>query len=1220
MTNGFRKSPPAASVWWAVLFVLLVSRADAQDLLISELVAWNQAGLEDEDGEAHDWIEIFNAGEEPVNLLGYKLTDDVENLAKWEFPDLEIRSGQFLVVFASGKDRRDPAGNLHTNFQLERDGELLILLSPDGQNVLSGYNPYPEQLAGVSYGLATDSTFFTVLGQGSPVRVHVPGDDGLGRDWIGPDFDDSGWRAGTFGVGLEGSRQETYTPLIGTDVEADMDDINATCYVRTTFDVEDPSVIDVMTLRMKYDDGFVAYVNGVRVASANGLPDDQLSWNSTADGSNRDTSAVVFEDFDITQHSGALRAGANVLAIHGLNLSMSSNDFLILAEMKLVDVGEVQRTTSLYFVEPTPGGPNGEGFPEVAPRPGFSHDSGAFSAAQEISLTTDLEGATIRYTTNGDVPGETSTAYTAPIALNGSMKLTARTFHPERLPSTPESRVYATLAANAQDFSSNIPLLIVNTLGRQIGSNCDGPYTPGFLMVLEPEEGGRVRITDEASFADRAGFRRRGSSTCGRQKFSFNIEIQDDEGDDRNVSLLGFPPESDWVMYGPYNFDRALMRNPIAYFMSREVGEWAPRTRFVECFYHRANGPISMSSYFGVYVFMEKVKRAADRVDVARLDDADRALPEVSGGYIMKIDRQGAGEISVNAGGFNLVMNYPKRPNSQQRSYLTNFVNQMRASLSPTTIIERDGEFVDVQSWIDHHILMTFPKNVDAFRLSGYMHKDRDGPMEMGPCWDYDRSMGSTDGRDVNPLAWANTGGDGGTSYFAFGWYGPLFRNRPPYGNDPWAAAYRDRWRVLRQGPLSTENIIGRLDSWAEELEEAAARNFSRWPGSRPRSVFGGGFMGEVRHLQDWLRRRVEWIDGEFVETPSINPPGGNHEPGVEVVLGLDAPSEGIYYTLDDSDPRGGNRPSPAAILYEAPFTIDTNTRVKVRAHYGGALWSGLAQETYITRVPAVTISELHYHPLDPTPEEDPDDQYSTSNMEFIELKNVGTEPVDLTAMRFSRGLLFDFADDSSILALQPGEVVVLVNDLDAFRARYGENSRVAGEFGGSLSDRSERLTMEGALDIEIVSIMYRDAWHTETDGGGPSLENVDPYGPADGLEDAARWRASEVIHGTPGVDPFDEPGGLRRKGDINDDGELNVTDAVLILGFLFGGGQGSLPCGDGTLESAGNVALLNVDGAGGVDVTDAIHILSFLFQGGPAGEIGSDCVRISGCDDGCAQ
>jgi len=94
----------------------------------------------------------------------------------------------------------------------------------------------------------------------------------------------------------------------------------------------------------------------------------------------------------------------------------------------------------------------------------------------------------------------------------------------------------------------------------------------------------------------------------------------------------------------------------------------------------------------------------------------------------------------------------------------------------------------------------------------------------------------------------------------------------------------------------------------------------------------------------------------------------------------------------------------------------------------------------------------------------------------------------------------------------------------------------------------------------------------------------------------------------------------LRRKGDINGDGELNVTDPVLILRYLFGGGQGSLPCGDGTLESAGNVALLNVDGAGGVDVTDAIHMLGFLFQGGPAGEIEGDCVRISGCDDGCAQ
>src|SRR5262245_60860694 len=88
--------------------------ANAQ-VVISEFMAANTGALLDEDGESSDWIELFNSSTTPTNLSGWRLTDDVENLSKWTFPTTNLGPGQFLVVFASGKNRAVAGARLHTN-------------------------------------------------------------------------------------------------------------------------------------------------------------------------------------------------------------------------------------------------------------------------------------------------------------------------------------------------------------------------------------------------------------------------------------------------------------------------------------------------------------------------------------------------------------------------------------------------------------------------------------------------------------------------------------------------------------------------------------------------------------------------------------------------------------------------------------------------------------------------------------------------------------------------------------------------------------------------------------------------------------------------------------------------------------------------------------------------------------------------------------------------
>src|SRR2546427_683181 len=106
-----------------------VTRAEPS---ITEFMASNSATLADEDGDHPDWIEIHNPDATPVNLNGWFLTDTDKNKKKWPFPSVSLAANAYLVVFASGKDRRDPAHPLHTNFSLDADGEYLALVRPDG--------------------------------------------------------------------------------------------------------------------------------------------------------------------------------------------------------------------------------------------------------------------------------------------------------------------------------------------------------------------------------------------------------------------------------------------------------------------------------------------------------------------------------------------------------------------------------------------------------------------------------------------------------------------------------------------------------------------------------------------------------------------------------------------------------------------------------------------------------------------------------------------------------------------------------------------------------------------------------------------------------------------------------------------------------------------------------------------------------------------------------
>lgn len=417
MTTASSLSPFFFVVLTIISFALSNAHAETlTDARISEFVANNNDGIVDADSDREDWIEIWNTSGVAGDLGGWYLTDDPINLTKWELPATEMTSGGYLVVFASGKDRAIAANELHTNFRLQSAaGGYLALVKPDGITIASVFANYPEQSADIAYGLGTEAeTPVTFFSAGAQAKWHVP--TGPVTDWEKTDFDDSAWNEGASGFGFD-TPSGDYLPLLGAggNVGAEMEDKNATVYIRIPFEVTDPTGLSNLSMLLKWEDGFVAYLNGTEFHRESAPAD--LMWNSNSTDGHRDEDAAK-TFFGYPVNAGGLVAGTNVLAIQGLNHTSGSSDVLFVPEL----LGTFKDTNNLvvgYFTSPSPGDENGIRYDGIVGDTNFSVDRGIFDTAFDLAITTTTGGSEIRYTTDGTQPSENSgQIYTGPIPIS----------------------------------------------------------------------------------------------------------------------------------------------------------------------------------------------------------------------------------------------------------------------------------------------------------------------------------------------------------------------------------------------------------------------------------------------------------------------------------------------------------------------------------------------------------------------------------------------------------------------------------------------------------------------------------------------------------------------------------------------------------------------------------------------------------------------------------
>lgn len=421
---------------------------DASLLRLTEVMASNDNTLADFQGDSSDWVEIYNPSAQTVDLSGLYLTDRSSNPTKWQFPpNVSIGPGGYLVVFASNKNMVAPNGELHTSFALSADGEYLGLVAADGVTVIDAFAPgFPAQEEDVSYGVTMSTLQETLVAEGDIARAWAPTSGVYDATWTNVGFNDSVFNiVGATGFGYESSPNPN--PNYANEYNTPVPVGTTSLYVRVPFEVESLSGIERLTLRMKYDDGFVAYLNGVEVASANAPA--SRAWNSTATTFHDDFDAISFQEFDVSGWIPLLLNGENVLAIHAMNFSVGSSDFLITPELVVSQSTIVSPEELGYFDVPTPGYGNGKGVAGFAAGPTFSVPHGFYTLPRLVELASATPGSVIVYTTDGSTPrvGSNLTptngvAYSGPILVSGTTTIRAVTFKQDFRPSYVQSASY----------------------------------------------------------------------------------------------------------------------------------------------------------------------------------------------------------------------------------------------------------------------------------------------------------------------------------------------------------------------------------------------------------------------------------------------------------------------------------------------------------------------------------------------------------------------------------------------------------------------------------------------------------------------------------------------------------------------------------------------------------------------------------------------------------
>lgn len=950
-------------------------------------MALNDTTLADEDGDFTDWIELFNASDVPLNLKNWSLTDDKLNPAKWIFPEITLQSKEYILIYASSKDRSDPSKPLHTNFSLKGSGEYLALIQPNGIPV-SEFSPFPSQQNDFSYGY--------YLNAYTEFSAPTPGKDNsqsMGILLPEPVFS---IKHGIFNAPFQ---LEITNPFSGTSI-----------YYTTDGSIPSKTNGNLFSSKIP-----VSSTSVIRAVTVNNNSQSRVA-----------TQSYFFPDNIIRQGNKP----AGYPAVWGPYTAISGT---AIADYEMDQ--------------------------DLLTDPAY--------AASVIKSFTDIPVLSV-VTNKDNLFSLDEDSVTGGIYIYTGAPITDFTYTAGRGWERPVSLEYF---SNDSSFQVNCGIRIQGGHGRRPEKS----PKHSFILVFDRK--------------------------YGPSKLEYPLLGANSSEIFENVILRASFGNS-WVHHDNAQRIKATYQEDVwTKDTQRAIGHPVGNARYMHLF---ING-----LYWGMYTASERMdKEFAETYLGGDEDDYDviKDYSEVADGYINAWNKM----MTMANAGLESTENYYR-------------IQGKSADGSPDYSVE---SLVDVVNLADYMLINFFGANSDWDHHNWAAMRSRVNPGKgfKFMCWDSEMMFGSVTG---NVLSENNNNCPSRV-------YQQLIKNaefKRLFSN-------RIQMHCFNGGVLTPEAALARWQGKKALLENVVMAEAARW-GDYRRDVHRYQTAGPFElYKKDthWMvqenfiintyfpQRTANFISqlrtaGLFpsLDAPSLYINGKIPDKKIASVndkLTMTTTKGTIYYSTNGADPVDwssgtGTVNTKIAKVYSQVVSISQSAHVVARSFFNGQ-WS--AATSHFFTVPEnyqhIKITEIHYHPSEET-------GIDNGAFEFIELKNTGTSPLDISGMKFTRGIEFIFPSETQ---LNPGAFVVLGSNSSQFLSRY--KFRPFDEFKGKLENAGERVTLVSPLGETVADFAYGTSgdWPTTPDGQGFSLVPL-LYNPTGNQSNAADWRASYKPGGSPGAD-----------------------------------------------------------------------------------------------------
>lgn len=1082
-----------------LVFAAFAALPAAAQLLLNEVCSANQAVIADEDNDYEDFVEVVNAGDEPINLSEFYLTDDYNEPHKWRFPGDVIQPGETRLFFASGK-----------------------------------YEP----------GQNNEDHWETVVYAGDTWKYFV-GNSQPDWSWNQPGFDDTDWLSGVGGFGYGDGDDATIIPQCYS------------LYLRREFEITDASNIARCLLNIDYDDGFIAYLNGVEIARAFiGFPGEQTPFDALA-GVHE---AVMYQGgvpeyfyLDEALIDELLLSGDNLLCVQVHNNTYGSSDFTVIPFFSVgvtdnsftygpvpgwfeSDANPVNHTSfsiapsgeTLYIfnenyviidelpvaqlqvnnsharipdggdwcisMQPSPGSSNNSDncFTAYVSTPQFFPEGGFYTAGQEIYLVQNEPDTYTTYTLDGNEPHEFSTLYVGPIVLDTTVVIRARSFSTQGLLGS-----HINTSIFFADENPTLPVVAVTLPPADLwdwntGIYVSGPYAnPGFPFYnsnfwMDWEKKGHVEYYDKFQnfgFELDAAVKIHGKWSRAYPQKSFRVLTKDEYGTskidyqlfyDKNItSTDAFNIRNAGIDWNSAHM-RDLIMNKVALGTHMDTQNGRHCLMFL-------NG-----QYFGVFDLRE-------RIDVDYLVENHPQL-----------DREHLDILS-----FNGILH---TGTTDDFFAMTNFITGNDMGNQANYEIAKN--WLDIENICDYFIAQTYYSNNDWLggsvnNIKYWRPNDRPGRWRY-ILWDTDFGLGFYNGASYDFFSLV-------MNPWAYNYHSDMMNSL--VANDEFRHYYINRYADLINTIFKAEDFLQLGNDLRDTVFAEMPRHFEKWgiPNTNPygwgSSLDMNGWNYNYQVMLNFITQRPAHarnhvqgyfgLPGQVDVTLNVQPEGAGHI-HISTIIPDEYPWEGVYFN---------GVPVKITALPNPGFTFShwLSDELILSPHYGIDTTLIISEDDVFTAyfsgepvTASITIGEVNYHS---DPSRDSDD--------WLELYNYGNEALDISAWTLKDGIDASRFELPVPTILQPGERLVICFDSTVFASRHAEVQNVLGNMNFTFDNSGELIRLYDRNDSLVVSLSYLDdsGWPEAADGMGRTLELRDPLGD---LNDPANWFAG-CIEGSPG-------------------------------------------------------------------------------------------------------